>query len=107
MPYEYSDESRASDTWALPDVEIFQLTAEEIAASDEDLVHEYMKRHEFRLAAMSGRVREQMLSAIVEEEGISGGWFYWHCFPGCMPDSDAFGPYPSYAAALAASRKTD
>lgn len=21
------------------------------------------------------------------------GWYYWTCCPGCMPDSDAFGPF--------------
>lgn len=105
MPYEYSDESRASDTWALPDVEIFQLSAWEAAERDEDLIYEYMKRHEFRLAGLNTRIRHQMLDAIVEEEGISGGWFYWSCFPGCMPEGDASGPYPTYAAALAASRE--
>jgi hypothetical protein len=21
------------------------------------------------------------------------GWFWWPCFPGCIPDSDAIGPF--------------
>ena len=66
----------------------FPLTATEVAAMDEDLVHEYSKRHEFRLASMNSRDRDAMLDAIVEEEGVKGGWFYWYCFPGCMPDSE-------------------
>lgn len=28
------------------------------------------------------------------------GWYYWSCFPGCLPDSDAFGPFGSDLAAL-------
>lgn len=28
-----------------------------------------------------------------EEEG-GPGWYWWPCFPGCMPDSeDAYGPF--------------
>ncbi len=27
--------------------------------------------------------------------------FYWHsCFPGCLPDGDAVGPFPTYEAAV-------
>lgn len=89
----YSDPSRESEKYALPDVEIFQLTAAEVAERDEDTLYEFMKRHEFRLASMNGKAREAMLDAIVEENGITGGWFWWTCFPGCMPDSDAFGPF--------------
>ena len=48
MSQHYSDESRADDKWSLPDVEIFEMTAREIAERDEDLIYEYMKRHEFR-----------------------------------------------------------
>src|SRR5687767_4690431 len=96
----YSDPSRESDPHALPDIEVFELTAAEVAALDEDLVWEYMKRHEFRLAAMCSRDREKMLDAIVEEEGIKGGWFWQSCFPGCLPDSDPVGPFATKAEAL-------
>jgi hypothetical protein len=33
-----------------------------------------------------------------------GMWYYWFCFPGCLPDSDPFGPYDTQAAAIAAVR---
>ena len=84
----YSQPDREDEPTALPDLEIFQLTAAEVAEMDEDLIHEYLKRHEFRLASMNGRTREAMFDAMIEEEGITGGWFYWYCFPGCLPDSE-------------------
>ena len=96
----YSDPNRELDTHALPDLEVFELTARECAERDEDLVHEYMKRHEFRLAGFNSRDREKMFDAMIEAEGITGGWFYWYCFPGCMPDSEAMGPYASREEAL-------
>ena len=62
----YSNPKRASDPYSLPDVEVFQLTAAEAASQDEDLVYEYMKRPEFRLASMNSHTREAMLDAIVK-----------------------------------------
>lgn len=104
MPQAYSNPDRETDAYSLPDLEIFQLTAREAAEQDEDTVYEFMKRHEFRLASMNGKVREAMFDAIIEETGIEGGWFYWFCFPGCIPDSSAFGPFGSYNEALADAR---
>lgn len=97
----YSDPSRESDPHSLPDIEVFQLTATEAAGQDEDAVYEFSKRHEFRLAHMNSRTREAMLEAMVAELGIKGGWFWWSCFPGCLPDSCANGPFDTKAEALA------
>ena len=97
----YSDPSRENDPYALPDVEVFELTAAEVAERDEDLIYEYMQRPEFRLAAMNSRARERMLDAIVEEQGITGGWYWWTCLPGCLPDSEPIGPFDTEAEALA------
>jgi len=99
MTQEYSDPSRAADEHALPDIEVFQLTAEEACNQlHEDTLWEYRKQ--FPLAGMSSREHQKMLDAIIEGEGVTGGWFYWYCFPGCLPDSDAYGPFDSYAEAL-------
>ena len=105
MAQHYSDPSRADDKWALPDVETFQLTAREVAEQDEDMIYEYMKRREFRLASMNSRDREKMFDAMIEEEGISGGWFFWFCFPGCMPESSPFGPYKTEREAAQAAEE--
>jgi hypothetical protein len=91
----YSNTARVSDPYALPDIEVFQLTAREVAAMDEDTCNEYMRRHEFRLAFMNSKARDAMLDAMVSELGIEGGWFYWYCQPGCLPDSEPFGPFES------------
>ena len=67
-------EAEAED--AGPEVHVFEQTASEVAAQDEDAVWEYLKRPEFRLATMNGRDRERMLDAMVAELGITGGWYY-------------------------------
>lgn len=100
----FSDPDREDDDHALPDLEIFQLTARECAERDEDMVHQYMKLHEFRLAAMNSSVREAMFERMIDAECITGGWFYWYCLPGCMPDSDAIGPFETAAAARKAAQ---
>ena len=106
MTQHYSDPSRENDPHALPDLETFQLTAREVAERDEDMNHDYMKRHAFRLSGFNSRDRDKMFDAMIEEECIEGGWFYWFCFPGCMPEGDAMGPYATQAEALAAARES-
>lgn len=104
MSQHYSDPSREADLHALPDVEVFELTAREVAERDEDLIDTYMQRPEFRLAPMNSRVREAMFDVMIEAEGIEGGWYYWFCFPGYMPESDAVGPYATREEAIAAAQ---
>jgi hypothetical protein len=104
MKQAYSNPDREDDAFALPDLELFQLTAREVAEMDEDMIFEYMQRREFRLAPMNSRTREAMFDAMIEAEGINGGWFYWHCFPGCLPDSNAVGPFETQAKALEDAR---
>ena len=36
-----------------------------------------------------------------EGEAYGEGWYYWACFPGCMPDSAPFGPYATEEEAIA------
>ncbi len=31
---------------------------------------------------------------------LDAGWYWQACFPGCLPDGDAMGPFDSHAAAL-------
>jgi hypothetical protein len=102
MSQHYSDPSRESDPHALPDLEVFQMTAEEVVTSGqyEDEIFELCKRHEFRFAGFNSRDRQRALDALIEEQGINGGWFYWYCFPGCLPDSEAIGPFATRQEAL-------
>jgi len=32
------------------------------------------------------------------------GWYYWYCLPGCLPDSQPYGPYATEADAQQACR---
>lgn len=34
-------------------------------------------------------------------EPLGAGWYWWGCFPGCMPDSEPFGPFATQREAIA------
>jgi hypothetical protein len=36
--------------------------------------------------------------------GYEPGWYWWSCFPGCLPDGDPYGPFKTEALALADAR---
>lgn len=81
MSQSYSDPKRASDLHALPDVEVFHWDGEQGTAPttepDEYLVWDCDKNEPMP------------------------GWYWWPCFPGCLPDSEPSGPFASYKEALA------
>jgi hypothetical protein len=101
----YSDPTRASDPYGLPDVEVFELTAEEAVALDEDLMYEASKV--FPLMHMNSRERDKAVAWAIEESGTTGGWYWGSCFPGCLPDSDPIGPFATSAEALADAQDID
>lgn len=74
MTQVYSDPSRESDPHALPDVEVF-----------------YVPNWQQGTKPKPGERPT--------DEGA--GWYWWACFPGCMPDSDPFGPFTTEDEAIA------
>jgi hypothetical protein len=38
---------------------------------------------------------------------MPAGWYWWACFPGCMPDSDPHGPFDTEAEATADARNSE
>jgi hypothetical protein len=55
----------------------------------------------YDLDRINGRAVEVFYAdaRLAREFSGSAGWYWWECYPGCLPDSDAFGPFPtSYRA---------
>lgn len=77
----YSDPSRKADPHALPDVEIFYDDAD--------------------IPEWGGQARNYDVNG----EPVKPGWYYWFCFPGCLPDSDPIGPFESADAARQAAQE--
>ena len=38
---------------------------------------------------------------IDDEHAVKAGWYWWACFPGCMPDGDPSGPFRTEEDAIA------
>lgn len=68
----YSNPKRASDPYSLPDVEVFEVTGQQ----------------EYERYARN------------EDDILEAGWYWRSCFPGCLPDSDPFGPFETRDLAL-------
>lgn len=75
----YSDPKRADDPHELPDVEVFHRTEKANRADD-----------------------------WLDDDGMLmlAGWYWWSCFPGCLPDSDPNGPFDTEKQALRDARES-
>lgn len=69
----YSDPDRENIDTALPDVEIFYHDGNVATEFDNDTDSHF---------------------------GMATGYYWWACFPGCLPDSDPYGPFPTEQEAV-------
>jgi hypothetical protein len=69
----YSDPERENIPNALPDVEVFYADEQTVADWQED-------------GCLN--IGDGPISDLV-------GWYWWPCFPGCLPDGDPMGPFDS------------
>lgn len=74
----YSDPARESNQTALPDVEVWYHDA---ASTD----------------------------CLIDPDGdpLPSGWYWWTCFPGCLPDGLPNGPFETEADAIADAQDID
>ena len=95
----YSDPSRERETWALPNFEAFEVKADEFSAAFVSNDGTWMADN--MASELDGYAPDEDISGRAQE---LAGWYYWPCFPGCMPDGDATGPFESEEAAIADAR---
>lgn len=97
----YSDKSRESDPHALPDVEVWSDIISEVTCACGVYEVPYDEAHatDTTYCPSCGREAESVKDTDRE------AWFWWSCFPGCMPDSDPVGPFETEAEALADARE--
>jgi len=87
MSQHYSDPRRESDPYALPDVEVFY--SPYILCPD-------CGDHD--VSGTGGPCPE--CNGPRRDLPDGEGWFFWYCFPGCLPDSLPFGPYATENLAI-------
>ena len=97
----YSDPKRESDPHALPDVEVW-----------EDRIYELLCERcgKFDITEGEATATSAVYCPSCEREATAKptmrfAWWWWSCFPGCLPDSKPFGPFETEADALADARE--
>ena len=92
MTQAYSDQSRELDEHVLPNIAVF-----------------YMNVFDFVTAShntwMAERTMDLDPTNSEEHPASLAGWYYWYCLPGCLPDSEAIGPFTSEKDALVDAQK--
>ncbi len=79
----YTNPTREPDPHVLPDAEVFYVDAES-----------YNERHSIFWA-----IGKQTTNS--DDPADYTGWYWWICFPGCLPDSDPNGPFDTEKLAIA------
>ena len=83
MAQYYSNPERESDPNALPNVEVFRASLTECLYNRENADH----ANEYTI--------------------FEPGYYYWYCFPGCLPDSEPIGPFNTEAKAVENMRENN
>jgi hypothetical protein len=90
MTQAYSNPKRESSPYSLPDVEVFWVNAGEWGYDPNG------ERCDCSTEDDPGHP---------EVEPCEAGYYWWHCLPGCLPDSDPHGPFETEELALANMRE--
>lgn len=96
MTQAYSNPTREEEPYALPDVEVFHQSQQDFIRSEAGTVQRIRLDDE----------RETTPNNF-QAASFLQGWYWWSCFPGCLPDSDPYGPYDTEQQALEAAQQTD
>jgi hypothetical protein len=104
MPMHYKDPRKADDPRALPNIETFQ-AAWALCPDCQSMCVEHAAAIRGITMMCPNCKHEERRDVRVLLNDIS--WFYWFCLPGCLPDSESFGPFDSEEAALKDARNTD
>ena len=79
----YSNPERENDPYALPNIEVFGVSQMEVNYNLANLDH-------------------------ADEYTITeSGWYWWSCFPGCLPDGVPNGPFETEQEAIADAKEAN
>jgi hypothetical protein len=109
MTQHYSRPEREADPHALPDIEVWQDRLTIIRSRCGEFTVGRGSENARGFCPSCGRATcVDDLDTDPEVTGIlhtaRTGWFYWFCFPGCLPEGEPVGPFATEAEALACAR---
>ncbi len=93
----YSDPSRECGPTALPDIEVFHQTYMEFLKADSGT----WLAERWQEIVGDGYGAIESVNRNVQAAHSLAGWYWWACFPGCLPEGDPNGPFETEADALA------
>jgi len=96
MTYAYSDPEREDNLYALPNIEIWSEPARTVGCRCGD--------YEIPLSFEEPVCPSCDGDVEFTEIGTVDKCWFWFCFPGCLPDSNVFGPFDSEEEALEEAR---
>ena len=88
----YSDPARELDQHALPDIEVFYMSYTEFMTADAD---------SWMAELMRDNPAYPINNTAHDTASNLAGFYWWSCFPGCLPDGEPIGPFETEAEALA------
>lgn len=103
MPYYYSDPSRESEPYALPNIWVVERDASDGVCCPECSENVNLDRSEDDNGSLVRTCPE--CKAEVDPADFNG-WYWAPCFPGYLPDGDFNGPFDSVQAAVDDMRNT-
>lgn len=97
----YSDPDREEDPYSLPDIEVWEdRIATVICPKCGEFDVPYSRAYAGPHAECPSCERyDETVDRRYSETKTA--WWYWYCFPGCLPDSDPVGPFSTEDEALA------
>lgn len=115
----YSDSKRENDPHALPDVEVFYIAPDSFprhtifecgscGGYHEVYFNDDCRDDAQRYAGVEDYAERNGLkeSSVTETDTPAVGWYWWACFPGCLPDGEPNGPFATEAEAIADAQDT-
>lgn len=94
----YSDPKREKDPHALPNVEVWRARTVKVYCPVCGLGTRPEGSIEANGESFCPSCERSTTSFDIVDEWA---WYWWSCFPGCLPDSDPVGPFKTEAEALA------
>tara|TARA_Y100000310_G_scaffold315023_1_gene365106 strand:- start:154 stop:474 length:321 start_codon:yes stop_codon:yes gene_type:complete len=98
MTQAYSDPSRETDQHALSDIEVFHASPSEFTCAQPGTWQAAIMES---FGAEAGNDNISAREHFSRSANAASGYYWWSCFPGCLPDSDPIGPFETLADAIA------
>ena len=100
----FSSQEREDNPLSLPDIEVFYFDPDAEEGFTREKTESCSECAEEPEQLKFSSVSNRTLCFCCFEEENPCGWYWQSCFPGCLPDGDPVGPFPSEVDALEDAR---